>query len=178
MWKHMARIIGEVRPRYVYVENSPMLVSRGLDTVLADLATLGFDAKWGVVSAADVGAPHKRDRIWILANSKLYGCASSSLGRIIETAISKQQKRKDNALDIKRASCISASRSDVANTINQGSQGRVHRGQDSQRESELGYARCSSSTYGQQKQRWWAIEPNVGRVANGSTARVDRLKAL
>ena len=73
MWKHMARIIGEVRPQYVYVENSPMLVTRGLDVVLADLAALGFNARWGVVSAADVGANHKRERIWILANTQHFG---------------------------------------------------------------------------------------------------------
>ena len=67
MWKHMARIIGEVRPRYAFVENSPMLTTRGLGVVLADLSKMGFDAKWGVVSAADVGANHLRERIWIRA---------------------------------------------------------------------------------------------------------------
>jgi len=67
MWKHMARIIGEVRPQYVFVENSPILTSRGLGVVLADLSKMGFDAKWGVVSAADVGANHLRERIWIRA---------------------------------------------------------------------------------------------------------------
>ena len=67
MWKEMARIIGEIRPRYAFVENSPMLTSRGLGTVLADLAKMGFDAEWGVLSAADVGANHKRERIWIVA---------------------------------------------------------------------------------------------------------------
>ena len=70
MWKHMARIIGEVRPQYVFVENSPMLTSRGLGTVLADLSSLGFDAKWGVVSAADIGANHQRERIWIRAEQR------------------------------------------------------------------------------------------------------------
>jgi len=70
MWRHMARIIGEVRPQYAYIENSPMLTLRGLDRVLADLAALGFDADWGVVSAADVGAPHLRERIWIVANAR------------------------------------------------------------------------------------------------------------
>lgn len=69
MWHHMARIIGEVRPRYVLVENSPALTSRGLGRVLADLAALGFDARWGVLGASDVGAPHKRERIWIVANA-------------------------------------------------------------------------------------------------------------
>jgi site-specific DNA-cytosine methylase len=68
----MARIIGEVRPRYAFVENSPMLTSRGLGTVLGDLAALGFDARWGVVSAADVGAPHLRERIWIVATNTGY----------------------------------------------------------------------------------------------------------
>jgi DNA (cytosine-5)-methyltransferase 1 len=68
MWKEMARIIGEVRPRYAFVENSPMLTSRGIGTVLADLAALGFDAEWGVLSARDVGAIHLRERIWILAS--------------------------------------------------------------------------------------------------------------
>ena len=69
LWKEMARIIGEVRPRYVLVENSPMLTLRGLGTVLGDLASLGFNAEWGVISAAHTGAPHKRERIWIVANA-------------------------------------------------------------------------------------------------------------
>jgi len=69
MWFHMARIIGEVRPKYALVENSPMLTARGLGTVLGDLASMGFDARWGVYSAGDVGARHERERIWIVADS-------------------------------------------------------------------------------------------------------------
>ena len=57
LWTEMSRIIREVRPRYVFVENSPVLTSRGLDTVLGDLASMGFDAQYGVLGAADVGAP-------------------------------------------------------------------------------------------------------------------------
>ena len=67
MWKHMARIIGEVRPKFVFVENSPLLVSRGLARVLGDLTEMGYDAKWGVLGAHHVGAPHKRQRVWIVA---------------------------------------------------------------------------------------------------------------
>ena len=70
LWVHMARIIGEVRPQYAFVENSPLLVGRGLAVVLGDLAMLGYDARWCIVGAHNAGAPHKRDRIWILANSK------------------------------------------------------------------------------------------------------------
>ena len=70
LWREMARIIGEVRPRYAFIENSPMLVTRGLETVLADLAEMGLDAEWGVLSAAEVGAPHLRERIWIVAKQR------------------------------------------------------------------------------------------------------------
>ncbi len=71
LWSHMARIIREVGPRYVFVENSPALTSRGLGRVLGDLASMGFDAQWGCFSAASQGAPHKRKRLWIVANSSL-----------------------------------------------------------------------------------------------------------
>ncbi len=70
MWKHMARIISEIRPGFVFVENSPLLVSRGLATVLADLASMGFDAEWGVIGAHHAGLLHERERIWILAYAK------------------------------------------------------------------------------------------------------------
>jgi DNA (cytosine-5)-methyltransferase 1 len=68
MWAHMARIIREVGPRYCFVENSPMLTSRGLGRVLGDLAEMGYDARWGVMGAEHAGAIHRRHRIWILAH--------------------------------------------------------------------------------------------------------------
>ena len=71
MWREMARIIGEVRPKYAFVENSPMLTTRGLGTVLRDLATMGYDAEWCVLGANDVGANHKRDRIWIVGQRQM-----------------------------------------------------------------------------------------------------------
>ncbi|WP_210501204.1 DNA cytosine methyltransferase, partial [Pantoea ananatis] len=67
LWREMARIVGEVRPEYVFLENSPLLVGRGLSVVLGDLAKMGFDAEWYCVSASDLGAPHQRDRIWLVA---------------------------------------------------------------------------------------------------------------
>lgn len=73
LWKEMVRIISEVRPRYVFVENSPALIRRGIDRVLGDLAELGFNAKWGIISAAAAGACHIRERIWILADADSEG---------------------------------------------------------------------------------------------------------
>ena len=67
LWSEMARIIGEIRPNYIFVENSPMLTLRGLDRVLGDLSEMGYDARWGVVGAHHAGAPHKRQRVWIVA---------------------------------------------------------------------------------------------------------------
>jgi DNA (cytosine-5)-methyltransferase 1 len=67
LWSEYARLIGELRPRYVIVENVAALLGRGLDRVLGDLAALGFDAEWRVVGAGDVGAPHVRERMWLVA---------------------------------------------------------------------------------------------------------------
>lgn len=74
LWCEMRRIVGEVGPRYVFVENSPALTYRGLCRVLADLAAMGYDARWGVLGAIDAGAPHKRERIWVMAYTHHTGC--------------------------------------------------------------------------------------------------------
>jgi DNA (cytosine-5)-methyltransferase 1 len=87
MWSHMARIVGEVLPRYVLVENSPLLVGRGLAVVLGDLAAMGYDAQWGVVGACHAGAPHQRERIWIVAYAHKRRCEWTN----------QTQERKPNA---------------------------------------------------------------------------------
>lgn len=66
LWRHYARLIGELRPRFVIVENVAALLSRGLGDVLGDLAALGYDAEWHCIPASAVGAPHRRDRLWIV----------------------------------------------------------------------------------------------------------------
>jgi len=89
MWKQMARIIGEVRPKYAFVENSPMLTTRGLGTVLSDLAQLGYDAEWGVLGADSFGAFHRRERIWIFAYTNSIRSIQRKQNR------NKQKKQKD-----------------------------------------------------------------------------------
>jgi hypothetical protein len=69
LWFEMARVVGEVGPAYVLVENSPMLTVRGLGRVLGQLSEMGYDARWGVFSAADVGARHERERLFVLAHT-------------------------------------------------------------------------------------------------------------
>jgi len=70
LWREFVRLIGELRPGVVIVENVPALLNRGLGTVLADLAALGYDAEWDCIPASAVGAPHRRDRIWIVAYAR------------------------------------------------------------------------------------------------------------
>jgi DNA (cytosine-5)-methyltransferase 1 len=67
LWYEYARIIGELRPRYAIMENVGALSFRGLDAVLGSLAEIGYDAEWQDIRASDVGAPHRRERLWIVA---------------------------------------------------------------------------------------------------------------
>ena len=67
LWYEYARLIGELRPRFAIMENVGALAFRGLDSVLGSLAALGYDAEWQDIRASDVGAPHRRERIWIIA---------------------------------------------------------------------------------------------------------------
>lgn len=128
LWREMARIIHEVRPRYAFVENSPMLTTRGLGRVLGDLAEMGYNAAWGVLGASDMGAPHIRKRIWILANTD------------------GSQRQGADAFSVEYPAKESGTR---------------------------GACRSRKAGGG-----CWEAEPDVGRVADGVAARVDRLKAL
>lgn len=67
LWFEMCRIIGELRPRYALIENVPGIYVQGLSIVLSDLAQIGYDAEWTHLSAKEVGAPHLRERVFIVA---------------------------------------------------------------------------------------------------------------
>ena len=67
LWSEYARLVGEIRPKFIIVENVSALLGRGLERVLGDLAQIGYDAEWHCIPASALGAPHRRDRIWIVA---------------------------------------------------------------------------------------------------------------
>ena len=67
LWFQFHRLIEEIKPRYAIIENVSALRSRGLDEVLRSLSEIGYDAEWHCIPASAVGAPHQRDRIWIVA---------------------------------------------------------------------------------------------------------------
>jgi len=191
MWREMARIICEVQPRFAFVENSPMLTSRGLGTVLGDLAAMGFDAKWGVLGAADVGANHQRNRIWIVGNASSIRCSedrddhgqndgskpatdgqhASQMAQPECEGLEGQrsQPREQEVTEFRNASALADS--SISRSQRSNKRGCNEQGSSKRFQSEF------TRTYGSNL-RWWATEPNVGRVANGVAARVDRLKAI
>ena len=67
LWYEFHRIIGEVKPKYAFIENVAALRSKGLDEILRGLTALGYDAEWHCIPASAIGAPHRRDRVWIIA---------------------------------------------------------------------------------------------------------------
>ena len=77
LWDEAARVIGEVDPEFVILENSPNLRNRGLEWVLSDLWSLGFDAEWHVIPASALGSFHQRERLWVIAYSLRLGLPRS-----------------------------------------------------------------------------------------------------
>ena len=193
LWMEMARIIREVRPRFAFVENSPMLTSLGLHRVLADLSEMGFDARWGVISAENTGALHIRERLWIVANT------NSNRGRlqpIGQPECSDQifsgvhgEERDDPDTDSKRKlqskrglpherGRTSDMGEDLSDSCQHGLQARYEAG-DSRQENAGEQPRREPVRVppaGRPKQ--WPVEPDVGRVAHGVASRVDRIKSI
>jgi DNA (cytosine-5)-methyltransferase 1 len=190
LWTHMARVVSEVRPPFVFVENSPMLTTRGGTRVIADLTQMGYDTKWTVMGAADIGAPHQRDRIWIVSRQREF----LSHPQHHRDGWGEQQQKSPTQKDGVLANPSSfGGKAGLADT--QGWQKRdtnqsqhssanlanpTHSG-DVWREWELGFTQQEYNSGGSPtdgSREWWSAEPSVGRVAHGVAHRVDRLKAI
>jgi DNA (cytosine-5)-methyltransferase 1 len=192
MWGEMARIIYEVRPKFVFVENSPMLTSRGLGRVFGDLAAMGFDARWGVLGAADVGANHQRDRIWVVAKQRniLSHALHNGFGRwqqqqksIEKTVVADtrcKSKRPDKRLQPTSQVSVGENASIICGKVSDPTSLR----QSGQGQYEQPISSKASSNWQANiiepigSSDFWTTEPNVGRVVNGLASRVDRLKAI
>lgn len=198
LWPAIIRATRLARPRYVILENVPGLVTWGLGEVLGDLAAAGFDAEWTCFNASDVGAPHKRRRWWCVATSDpdrvrvwdesggffREGWGSSALAWAHGTARlmadtdsaresqqgwigSEGQRRgivdsREESRDVADAACeCEREPADETHTVTGGG----HAWPES-RGGSLGIG------------RWWSTEPEVGRVAHGVPARMDRLRCL
>ena len=154
LWKEFHKAIRHLRPKFVFVENVSALLSRGLDIVLGDLATLGYDAEWHCITVASVGAPHRRDRIFII------GWNTNNIRRKGDDWSEREVQNENPNPD--RVS------KNVADTDWQGQQ---RERQEQVRQELFRFRR----TTGEEQ---WAVEPNMGRVAHGISSRVDRIKCL
>lgn len=185
LWSEFARIVRELRPRYVVVENVPALLTgkgkrweRGpISRVLGDLAEARYDAEWACLSAREFGAPHLRKRVWIVA----YPARDAEAGAAAESGTERQRVgaggERSRAADLADAdqrgrpgrAPAAGSRGAGVGLADPDAAGRAE-----QRLPESGTAPEPSP----ELDRWWAAEPGVGRVADGVPRRVDRLAAL
>jgi len=207
LWVEMARIISEVRPRFVFVENSPMLLSRGLGRVLGDLAAMGFDARWGIISAENTGAPHQRKRIWIVANTNSIQFERGGGSGIMDTAQGEGQSGEkewqrlwdafgdcgEDVDDTDSKRCNKGQWREQPNVSEKdgGSDGSLCAEFSGASEKPKDLANPDSSRELQQKRReqeqrrwigyrsWsWPTDTGILRVANGIPDRVERIRAI
>ena len=150
LWFEYAKAIEVLKPRYVLIENVSALRSRGLDQVLGSLAALGYDAEWHCIPACAVGAPHRRDRVWIIAYA--------------------QSDRTQRGTFQQRGAIVGddGDTQFVADANRTRSQG--HGG-----ECELGQGQSEMQVSGS---GWWQSEPDVGRVVDGLSAELDIIGGL
>ncbi len=177
LWRELARVVREVEPRFVFVENSPALTFRGLGRVLSDLSAMGFDAEWGVFRASDVGAPHERARIFILAHAtgaRLQGGAGGGLcraGRAPVVSSGGGGPMADAAGDRRKGVAIGNG---------------LHVPPRGERGGQSPGVRAGAYPPGPEELRAWGdihesaphLEPAVCRMADGLAGRVERLRLI
>lgn len=178
LWFEMLRIIREVRPDFVIIENVAALRTRGLETVLQGLAESGYDAIWETIPACAVGALHRRDRLWIIAYANHEEQYALPLDAEMEwpsqfladTPLLAQREPSDEAYALPDFwEARDESVNGCADVSNSNGSGCVEQ-------------RGAVSVLTQQPlpecYDWWEVEPPVGRVADGFPGRVDQLKGL
>jgi DNA (cytosine-5)-methyltransferase 1 len=200
LWPDFARIIGEVRPHFIFLENVPNVVKWALPTVLKDLSQMGYDAAWCVVAASEVGAPHKRARWFLFAYSK---DSSKHVMRFHEAQSSPQEFEAIDMADTNSESYSKPQRT-CQELRQKGS--RLEGGKDKRETWDFIRSGCEKipntnskgaerlrdkSQQGQILQRqinqkgfkfgeaagWWKVEPRMGRVVDGVADWVHRMRA-
>lgn len=178
LWPMFAECLRVLRPRFALLENVSGHLTLGFGDVQADLATLGYDAQWDCIPAAAVGAPHLRDRIFVIATRSDMGDTNDS--RSSDRAQARTvngDRRCDNENGSSRESLerrIGGSSSIVADST--GRRCETTEGETLRiiRNANARWNDCLTTS----RRNRWQSEPNVGRVADGIPNRLDRLKGL
>jgi DNA (cytosine-5)-methyltransferase 1 len=182
LWFEYWRIINDLRPRFAIMENVGMLIHRGLREVLGSLAEIGYNAEWQDIRASDMGAPHRRERIWIVAYPRYLRGGDKIKGVL---RIMQENKSIINTIagsnKTRKLSNARLFRSEIGEEQATGIEQLHQKFPDTECEGFIeGYlseTRQTSRCFGKQFKNW-TIEPSVGRLVNGLSGRVDRLKGL
>jgi DNA (cytosine-5)-methyltransferase 1 len=170
------RLARECRPRFIFLENVPALAVRGLDRVLLELDALGYDARWTIVSAAEVGAPHLRERIWILAHAKRERLRDESDG------VTEREGATESRDDGEEKPVADSERGDLGMLQSREQSGLFEWDRESKgtrgEQTSSSIRLCEIRRAARERAEWWSTEPDVGRVVDGVPRRVDRVKCL
>jgi DNA (cytosine-5)-methyltransferase 1 len=175
LWREVVRALCVVRPRGALLENVAALLGRGLDRVLGDMAEIGYDAEWHCIPASAVGAPHRRDRIWIIANAR--GEQHEGGRPPISGEIAEELSSANSESERWNGCWLGSEPTGRGEPANVGQDAADTSGKR-RREAGSREGRCRTGRSGRAICTDWAVEPDVGRVAHGVPARVDRLRAL
>jgi DNA (cytosine-5)-methyltransferase 1 len=177
-WPATRRIIGEIRPALIKLENVPGLISNFyIRRIFGDLAELGYDAEWGCLSAGDIGAPHKRKRLWIFAysNSRPSILQQFSRQNAMESPWNGIAQSMANPNE-ERFTELQLSTFPSQPTVFDRSSHEIFNSRDSW--SGFKQACKRSQEIRDRNSQWWKVEPGLGRVADGVAHRMDRLAAI
>ncbi len=155
LWPEMRRLVAAIRPTWVCGENVAGHIDMGLDQVLSDLESEGYTCQPLVIPACGVDAPHRRERLWILAhNARVFP------GRQDQRPQRERVRTGGQSIDVANTQDANGRRTD----------GQEYTGRRHSEAGRRGFPGC--------RLQHWLPEPDVGRVAHGVPKRVDRLRAL
>jgi len=179
LWPEMFRVIKEVKPTFIIAENVRGLINiqdgMVFETVCSDLESKGFEIQTFIIPAAGVGAPHKRERVWIVGYSKYNGSLTSKIKRRDDKINDRAEEGENTTLQPERTS-RSGNNVTMENSGCELYERSSIRGKDedeTRKEITNQHQRSSSTSW-----RSWEFEPDVGRVANGVPGRAHRLRGL
>ncbi len=159
LYLEAVRLVRECKPKFVFLENVQG-IRKFVPSIRGEFEAIGYDCRDGFLSAAEVGAPHARNRWWLLAHT------DSKRGRI-------QQEFAD-----RKSSTNSNNNGSKESLADASSEGLQRHGDGRESDKTITHAKQSISGGNHWSRDWWATEPNVGRVVDGLPFRVDRIKCL
>jgi DNA (cytosine-5)-methyltransferase 1 len=174
LWKEMFRIVCEIRPKFVFVENVSALLIRGIGTVLGDLASIGYDAEWECIPASAVGANHRRDRLWIVSHRNLNRKSIMPVNaREIQTS---DMAYPNRATKRTQSSSIQKKKGKIRGNPERYLSSRCCEILAHPQSSKC--ERCGRDSRGWRFEFgcgcWWTTEPKLGRVVNGRSSGMEQ----